>query len=257
VSMRMENRGGAPGGTPELYFTDPDGLLMQLQDTSYCGGGGFLGDTCPKAGTSRGAFRLTGMRVRQIVRRLLQLPAFNGLAVFTLAIGIGANAAVFSVVEGVLLKPLPYPEPDRLVALDHAAPGVNLKSAGAAPFLYFTYREDSRVFQDVALWQTDTVTVTGLAEPGERRGVLVTHRVPPLLGAPPAVGRLFTRRDDAPDSEQTVMLTGGYWRRKFGADPSAVGRRILLDGRPREIIGVLPDSFRFLDQKVSLVLPMR
>jgi len=197
------------------------------------------------------------MRFHQIVRRLLQLPVFTGIAVFTLAIGIGANAAVFSVVEGVLLKPLPYPEPDRLLALDHSAPGVNIKSAGAAPFLYFTYREDSRAFQDIGLWTTDTVTVTGLAEPEEVRCALVTDGVLPLLGATPAVGRLFTRHDDSPASDQTVVLTAGYWRARFGGDPSAVGRRLLLDGRPREIIGVLPDSFRFLDKKASLVLPLR
>src|SRR5438552_3606355 len=197
------------------------------------------------------------MRLHQTLRRLLQLPVFTGIAVLTLAVGIGANAAVFSVIEGVLLRPLPYPEPDRLVALDHSAAGVNLESAGAAPFLYFTYREQSRIFQDVAMWTTDTVTVTGLAEPEEVRCVLVTDGVLSLLGATPAAGRLFTRRDDSPASDQTVVLTAGYWRARFGGDASAIGRRILLDGRPREIIGVLPDSFRFLEQKPSLVLPLR
>ena len=92
------------------------------------------------------------MRLSHIVRRLLQLPVFTTVAVMTLAIGIGANSAIFSVIDGVLLKPLPYPNPDELVVLDHSAPGVSLKSAGAAPFLYFTYREDGRVFQDVAMW---------------------------------------------------------------------------------------------------------
>jgi predicted permease len=185
------------------------------------------------------------------------MPVFTGVAVLTLAIGVGANAAVFSVVEGVLLKPLPYPEADRLVVLDQSAAGVNLKSTGASPFLYFTYREDGRVFQDVAMWAPDTVSVTGLAEPEEVRCVEVTDGLLPLLGATPALGRLFTKQDDSPNSEETVVLTAGYWRSRFGADPSAIGRRIMLDGRPREIIGVLADSFRFLDQKPSLVLPLR
>ncbi|HMB81821.1 MAG TPA: hypothetical protein VKI43_17215, partial [Vicinamibacterales bacterium] len=83
------------------------------------------------------------------------------MAVLTLAIGIGANAAIFSVIEGVLLKPLPYPNADELIVLDHTAAGLNIKSAGSAPFLYFTYREDGRVFQDVAMWTGDTVSVTG------------------------------------------------------------------------------------------------
>src|SRR5512140_956681 len=103
------------------------------------------------------------MRLSHVLRRLLQLPLFTAVAVLTLAIGIGANAAIFSVLEGVLLKPLPYPEPDQLVVLDHSAAGINLPHTGSAPFLYFTYREDGRVFQDVAMWTGDTVSVTGLA----------------------------------------------------------------------------------------------
>jgi predicted permease len=197
------------------------------------------------------------MRLNQILRRLLQLPVFTSVAILTLAIGIGANTAIFSVIEGVLLKPLPYPHPDQLVALDHSAAGIGLKSAGAAPFLYYTYREDGRVFQDVAIWQGDTESVTGLAEPEEVRSIVVTESLLPMLGATPALGRLFTKQDDSPGSPDTMILMAGYWRSRFGGDPSAIGRRILVNGRAREIIGVLPDSFRFLDQKPALILPMR
>src|SRR5262245_53518863 len=107
------------------------------------------------------------MRLKHVVRALLQRPGFTAVALVTIALGIGANAAVFSVVEGVLLKPLPYPQPDELVAMDHAAPGVSMASAGSSPFLYFTYREDAQAFRDVGLWRSDTVSVTGLAEPEE------------------------------------------------------------------------------------------
>src|SRR3984893_16984012 len=130
------------------------------------------------------------MRLNQILRRLLQLPLFTSVAVLTLAIGIGANSAIFSVVEGVLLKPLAYPHPDELVVLDHTAPGIGLKSTGAAPFLYFTYREEGRVFQDVAMWTGDTESVTGLAEPEEVRSVSVTDGLLTMLGATPVLGRL-------------------------------------------------------------------
>jgi predicted permease len=197
------------------------------------------------------------MRLTHILRRLLQLPMFTTVAVLTLAIGIGANAAIFSVIEGVLLKPLPYPQPDQLVVLDHSAPGLNLPHTGAAPFLYYTYREDGLVFQDVAMWTGDTVSVTGIAEPEEVRAVDVTDGMLPMFGATPALGRLFTKQDDSPGAADTVILMAGYWRSRFGADPSAVGRRIMLDGKAREIIGVLPDSFRFLDQKPSLILPLQ
>ena len=119
------------------------------------------------------------MRLTHIVRRLLHLPVFTSIAVLTLAIGIGANSAIFSVIEGVLLKPLPYPNPDELIVVDHNAAGIGLKNAGAAPFLYFTYREDGRVFRDIAMWQTDTESVTGLAEPEEVQSIVVTERLLP------------------------------------------------------------------------------
>src|SRR5258705_11035498 len=135
------------------------------------------------------------MRLHQVLRRLLKLPVFTTVAVLTLAIGIGANAAIFSVIEGVLLKPLPYPQPDGLVVLDHAAPGVGLKTTGAAPFLYFTYLEVGRTFQNVGMWTGGTVSVTGLAQPEQVRRVDVTDGVLPMLGVTPALGRLFTKAD--------------------------------------------------------------
>src|SRR6476469_6975269 len=117
----------------------------------------------------------------------MQFPLFTVGAILTIAIGIGANAAVFSVIEGILLKPLPYPEPNRLVVLDHSAPGVNLQHTGAAPFLYFTYRENSRVFEDAGMWIGDTASVTGVAEPEEVRAIDLTDGVLPMLGAKPAL----------------------------------------------------------------------
>jgi putative ABC transport system permease protein len=197
------------------------------------------------------------MRLSQVLRSLVKMPLFTSMALLTLAIGIGANTAIFSVIEGVLLKPLPYPRSDELVALDHAAPGVNIPRAGAAPFLYFTYREDGRVFQDVGLWNVGTSSVTGLAEPEEVRTLFVTDGILPILGAQPTRGRVFSKTDDAAGNPETVVLTAGYWKSRFGGDPSVIGRSMMVDSRPREIIGVLPDSFQFLDRKVSIVLPFQ
>ena len=195
------------------------------------------------------------MHLNQILRRLGRMPLFASVAVLTLAIGIGANTAIFSVVQGVLLKPLPYPHSEQIVAIDHSAPGINLPSAGAAPFLYFTYREQGRTFQDVGLWNAGTVSVTGLAEPEEVPTLFVTDGVLPILGAQPQLGRLFTRTDAAAGSPETVVLTAGYWRARFGGEPSAIGRTLMIDSKPHEIIGVLPDTFRFLDRRVSVVVP--
>jgi predicted permease len=197
------------------------------------------------------------MRLNQVLRSLARMPGFTAVAVLTLAIGIGANAAIFSVIEAVLLKPLPYPRSDELVTVDHAAPGVKIQHAGSAPFLYFTYREDSQVFQDVGMWRTGTMSLTGIAQPEEVPTLFVTDAILPMLGAQPMLGRLISKSDDGPGGPDTVMLSAGYWRAKFGGDRSAVGRTLMLDSRPHQIIGVLPDSFRFLDRKISLVIPFR
>jgi predicted permease len=197
------------------------------------------------------------MRLSHILRRLLQLPIFTTVAVLTLAIGIGANAAIFSVIEGVLLKPLPYPHADELVVLDQVAAGLNLQKTGSAPFLYFTFREDGRLFQDVALWTSDTESVTGLAEPEEVPSLAVTDGLLPMLGATPALGRLISKADDTPGSAEVMVLSAGYWHTRFGSDPSVIGRRVMVNGKPREIVGVLPDTFSFLDKKPSLILPLR
>jgi predicted permease len=187
----------------------------------------------------------------------MHTPMFTAIAVATLAIGIGANTAIFSVVEGILLKPLPYSHADELVALDHTAFGDNIMHAGMAPFLYFTYREQNRTFEDVGMWDTDSVSVTGLAEPEQVSELDVTDAVLPLLRIQPILGRVFSRADDLPGSADTIILTFGYWKMRFGGDRSVIGRNMLIDGSPMQIIGVLPETFRFLDVKASLVRPMR
>jgi putative ABC transport system permease protein len=197
------------------------------------------------------------MKLRYIIRRLLRAPVFTLIVVLTLAIGIGANTAIFSVIDGILLKPLSYPHPEELVALDHSAPGVNIANAGMAPFLYYTYREQNRSFQDVGMWDGGTVSVTGLAEPEQAAILWVTDGVLPLLKVQPLMGRVFSRQDDSPGSAETVMLTFGYWKARFGGDTSVIGRRILIDGKATEVIGVLPEKFRFLDSKAELMLPMQ
>jgi putative ABC transport system permease protein len=197
-------------------------------------------------------------QLRQVLRRLGRTPKFTGIALVTLAIGIGANTAIFSVVEGVLLKPLPYPGADRLVDVDHAAPGFNFKHAGMAPALYFVYRDQSRTFDDIGLYTGDSVNVTGSGPPEHLAAEDVTDGVLPILGIPPLLGRWFTRADDQPASADTVVLTYGYWQRKFGGDRSAIGKTLDIDGKPRQIIGMLPQRFQFLDEtNLAMLLPMK
>lgn len=182
---------------------------------------------------------------------------FTLLTLLTLAVGIGANTSIFTVVYSVLLKPLPLEDPDRLVAVWQTAPGLGIPDLNASPSSYFTYREESRTFEDIALWRNESATVTGTAEP-ERVDVLrVTDGMLGVLRVRPLAGRGFTREDDAPGRPLTVLLTHGYWQRKFGGDPGMVGRRILIDNEAREVIGILPAGFQFMDSRAALVMPFQ
>ncbi len=196
------------------------------------------------------------MRISHAVRRLLQQRMFTVVAVLTLAIGIGGNSAIFAVIEGVLLKPLPYPQSERLVDVNHSAAGVGLEKAGSAPFLYLTYRDESRTFEEIGLWRSDSDSLTGLGEPEELTTLYVTEGVLGALGVQPLLGRLFTRGDTAPGSPETVLASYGFWRSKLGGNPSAIGRTIILNGQARQLVGVLPQSFTFLDRNPSLIIPL-
>ena len=160
----------------------------------------------------------------QVLRSFGRAPLFTAVALLTLAVGIGANTAIFSVVNGILLKPLPYPHPEELVAVWLAAPGLNIKDLNLGPAHYLIFRDQNRTFQDLGVYMGYTVNITGLGEPEHASGLLVTDGLLPVLGATPLLGRSFTQIDDQQGSPDTVMLTYGYWQRKFGRDRSVVGK---------------------------------
>jgi len=183
---------------------------------------------------------------------------FTAVTLITLAVAVGANAVIFSVVEGVILKPLPYPHPEQLIGVWYTAPGVGIKDANMAAFLYFIDREQNKTLVDIGAYVGDSFTLTGSGEPEHVQGVDVTSGTLPILGTVPALGRMFTNADDTPGAPDTVMLSYAYWRKKFGADPAAVGRSITLDGKPRQIIGVLPKGFQFMTyDEMAVMLPMQ
>ena len=195
------------------------------------------------------------------LRMLRKNAGFTAVGLLTIAIGIGANAAVFSVVNSVLLKPLNYPKSEELVALHQTAPG----AAGLADFenglllspsMYFTYAEQNRTFQSLGVWIAGTANVTGLAEPEQVRTVEVSDGVLQALGTPPQVGRWLSPADQIPRGPERVMLSYGYWQRRFGGDRSVIGRNITIDSRPREIVGVMPKGFQFVDADFDLVRPL-
>jgi len=201
-------------------------------------------------------------------RAMRRNPTFTVVVVLTLAVGIGANTAVFSVLDSVLLKPLSYPRAEELVALRQTAPGVagSTSSGGLnlSPSMYVTYAEQNRVFQSLGVWTTTMSTVTGVAEPEQVRVVLISDGVLQALDVPPAAGRWLSAADQVgatrpPPSvftaTNTIMLGYGYWQRRFGGDRSVIGRTITLDSRPKEIVGVMPKGFRFGGTEADVIWP--
>jgi predicted permease len=206
----------------------------------------------------------TARDLRHSIRMLRLNPAFAVTAILTLALGIGATTAIFSVVDGVLIKPLPYPEPDAVVRVGHSAlfGTVRTNNFPFAPQWLGTYAEHNRSFHELGMWRPGVTAVTGLGSPEQANTLFVTQGFLPALGIQPMLGRWFSRTDDQPGTRETVMLSSGYWQSRFGGDPGVVGRVITIDSRRREVIGVMPARFSFagfLSQGPSadLILPLQ
>jgi predicted permease len=193
--------------------------------------------------------------LRHAARRLRAQPAFSGVAVATLALGIGATTAIVTLVYGVLLKPLPFERPDELVALYHVTPAS--PTTPQSPATYFTYRDHGRVFQDIGLWTIDDVSAVRDGEPEQVQALRVTSSLLSLLGVRPEQGRLLQAQDDTPDAPRRALLTHAYRARAFGPSNGVVGQSIVIDGAAYEVVGVLPSSFRLLDTDPQVVLPLR
>ena len=183
--------------------------------------------------------------LRYGLRVLRRTPGFTAAAVLTLALGIGANTAIFTVVDAVLLRPLPYADPDRLVAVGDAAPDGLPTNVGFATVMDWKAR--SRTFEQFALmrsWQP-TLVVEGEAE--RLPAVRVSWNYFEMMGVRPALGRTFTAEDDRPEHWRVLMLSDAVWRRRFGADPSVVGRTVVMNDREYRVVGVMPPAFEPLD----------
>ncbi len=176
------------------------------------------------------------------VRQMRKSPGFAFVAILTLAIGIGANTTIFSVVNGVLLNPLPYPDADRLVVLFHNKPNFAKGSISYPNFL--DWQRDNRCFEAVAAYRNGDAKLTGSGEPENLSGRMMSAGFFEMLGVKPLLGRTFTADEDRLGANPTVMISEGLWKRKFASNPNILGQAIILDGRPRTIIGVVPGSFQ-------------
>jgi len=189
-----------------------------------------------------------GRDLRYAFRGLARRPAFAFAAVLTLALGIGATTAIFSVVYSVLIKPLPYPNADELVRIRHSQAELNIDLT-SSPTMYFTYREENRTLAGIGMWQDDAATLTGLGEPERVRALRVTDGMLQTLGVQPMLGRGFTEQEHGPAAEgpAPVILSYAFWQRRFGGDEAALGRELAMDSLPAQVVGVMPRDFRFLD----------
>jgi putative ABC transport system permease protein len=186
------------------------------------------------------------------IRQLRRSPAFTSAAVLTLALAIGANASIFALVERVVLNPLPYPESDRLIELDHGFPALNFASGiGMTSGLYYQYFDRAHSLDGIAIYRTDELTLTGGGEPERVRVTGVTTTLAPVLRVRPAIGRWFRDEEAREGAPRVAILSHGIWTRRFGGAPDVLGRSIVLNGVPTEIVGVMPASFAFPDAKVD------
>jgi predicted permease len=193
--------------------------------------------------------------IRYTARTLAKQRFFAAAIVLTLALGVGATTAIFSVVNGVLIKPLPFHDPDALVRIVHSIGGID--QPYFSDEIYGTYVDNAQAFEDVGVWSPgDTATITGQGDPELVRTLTASRGVLTTLGVRPEIGRWFSTMDDSPGTPDTVMLTNGYWHRRFGADRGVLERALMINGRPHQIIGVLPPGFRF-SSEFEIVVPLR
>jgi putative ABC transport system permease protein len=203
----------------------------------------------------------TWRNVRFSFRTLRKSPAFAAAAILTMAIGIGANTAVFSVVDGVLLKPLVYPEPERLVSISHTAPGfggvVDDVGLRLSTGMYFTYAQENRSFEKLGVWNSSQVSISGNGEPEQVLSVGVSAGTLEALGIQPELGHWFSAEEQKPGAAPTLLLTHSYWQQRFGASRDVIERTVMVDSVPRKVIGVMPKSFGMADLPAAIIIPMQ
>ena len=194
--------------------------------------------------------------LRYAARSLARTPRFTLVAVFTVALAVGADTAIFSVVNGVLLRPLDYPDPDELVNVWSTAPGLGYDQFPLSPDVYFFYKSESSAFADMGLYSRADVSVTGEGEPERVPALSATASLFSTLGVTPLLGRTYTEEEDLPDAPRVAVLSHELWQRRFGGDPAVLGRTLDVEGEAREIVGVMPPRFDF-PGRIQVWLPAR
>lgn len=193
--------------------------------------------------------------LRYAVRQLTKHPGFTATAVLTLALGIGANSAIFSAVNAVLLEPLEYREPDRLLFIYSEVPAWGSRQFGLSPSEYRELQELARSFSEIGAWRIGSVNLSGTESPARVTAARATAELFATLGVPPRLGRTFTPEEDAGGAQPVVVISSRLWRSAFGSDPATVGRQIEVDGKASTVVGVMPEGFDIEDAGVDVWTP--
>lgn len=195
--------------------------------------------------------------LRHALRMIRTRPGFSVPALLSLALGVGANIAIFSVVNAVLIRPLPYPGPQKLVGVFNTAVFSRqvFKDWPLSLRMYSAYKEDAQSFEEFGIWSEGAATITGIGQPEQIPTVSMTHGVLRALGVRPYLGRWFSSADEMQGSQKSVILSYAYWQQRFASDPRVLGRLVLIDFVPRQVIGVMPRSFEFLNLNPDVFLP--
>lgn len=184
--------------------------------------------------------------IRWAVRMMRRSPMLTAAVVLTIALAIAANSAIFSVVNAVLLRPLPFTDPDRLIQVAEKNDKLNLPSFGASVLNFLSWREQTRTFDELAAIGFGTFTLTGTGEPEQLSGNRISPALTRVLGVAPVIGRAFTDDEEKPGAARVAMIGEGVWRRQFGGDRTLIGRTIALDGVPTTVVGVAPASLNLI-----------
>src|ERR1041384_3401944 len=194
--------------------------------------------------------------LRYGARILLKQPAVTLVAVVTLALGIGANTAIFSLVNSILLRPLPFRDPDRVVRLIQASPTLGLESWGVSQAAFAAYREQNRSLESIALFNSTAITLTGAGEPERLPMTSVTADFFKVLGVNPVLGRTFVEGEDAQGKNLVCVISHRFWQRRFAGDPNIFGKMLSLNNIPTQVVGVMPADFKFPRLDIDLWVPM-
>ena len=194
--------------------------------------------------------------IRYALRMLVKNPGFTFVALLTLALGIGANTAIFSLVESILLRPLPYREPEQLVRLVQSSPELGLPVWGVSQAGFAAYRDQNRSFEALAIYTSGGTNLTGAGEPERLSVSNVTADFFKVLGVNPVAGRTFQEGEDAPGKNSVCVISYGLWQRRFAADPSAIGQKLTLNNAPVEIVGIMPSTFKYPRAEIDLWIPL-